>query len=65
MTTLTVTIDDQRAAILRRRAEDAGLDIEELVAASLREMLDKEDNQFTDAVAEVLDRNAELYKRLA
>ena len=65
MTTLTVTIDDQRAAILRRRAEDAGLDIEELVAASLREMLDKEDNQFADAVAEVLDRNAELYKRLA
>jgi hypothetical protein len=65
MTTLTVIIDDQRAAILRRRAQDAGLDVEELVAASLRELLDKEDDQFAEAVADVLDRNAELYKRLA
>jgi hypothetical protein len=65
MTTITVPLSDERAAQLRLRAEQAGLSPEEFLRRHVEQFLDQPDEQFRQAAAYVLGKNAELYRRLA
>lgn len=65
MTVLTITLPDREAQRLRDLARDLGTSPEELAAAAILERIEREPQDF-DAVAErVVEKNAELYRRLA
>jgi hypothetical protein len=65
MTTLTVTIDDRKAAALKDRAEHFELPLEDLLVASIENLVTQPEKEFEQAVKHVLDKNRELYRRLA
>ena len=65
MTTMTLQIDDGKAGELRRKAERMGLEPEQLLAASLDNLIGQPDADFDEAVRRVLSKNDELYRRLA
>ncbi|QQS45157.1 MAG: DNA-binding protein [Acidobacteriota bacterium] len=65
METLEVKLKDQTAAKLEAAAERLGLTLEQLLEISIEEKLARLDKDFLDAAQYVLDKNAELYDRLA
>ena len=65
MTQLTITLPAEIAARLTEAAEEIGIKPEDLMLVSLQEKLAKLDSDFSDAMKQVLKKNAELYKRLA
>ena len=65
METLEVKLKDQTAAKLEAAAERLGLTPEQLLEISVEEKLARLDKDFLDAAQYVLDKNAELYDRLA
>jgi predicted transcriptional regulator len=65
MTTITIPLSDDRVAQLRNYAEQTGLTPEEFLRRRVEQLLDRPDEQFSEAAAYVLQKNAELYRRLA
>jgi predicted transcriptional regulator len=65
MTTLTITLPDERVKKLKELAERFRVSPEELVRASLEELLTRPLDDFQQALERVLRKNADLYKRLA
>jgi hypothetical protein len=65
MQTLEVELPDQTATKLREAAERLGVTPESLAQISVEEMLARLDQDFGAAASYVLDKNAELYRRLA
>jgi len=65
MTTITIPLSDERLAQLRTWAEQTGLTPEEFLRRRVEQFLDRADEQFREAAAYVLQKNAELYRRLA
>jgi hypothetical protein len=65
MTTITLTLPDDRVARLKELAEAAGLTPEDLLRASVEAWLAQPNEDFTRAANYVLRKNAELYRRLA
>jgi len=65
MDTITVPLPDDRLLQLREKATRYRVSPEELVRASIEELLTRPDPAFREAVAYVLKKNAELYRRLA
>lgn len=65
MTTLTITLPEEQADRLRELAQAAGTSPEELLCAGVEEWLSHSRRDFAEAAAYVLQKNAELYRRLA
>jgi hypothetical protein len=65
MTTISIPLSDERLAQLKHWAEQAGLAPEEFLRRRVDQLLDKQDEQFLQAAAHVMQKNAELYRRLA
>lgn len=65
MTTITITLPDDRLLELKERATRFSISPEELVRVSIEELLSRPDEAFQRAVNYVLEKNAELYRRLA
>lgn len=65
MTTIAIPLSEDRLAQLRIWAEQAGLHPEEYLRRRVEQLLDRPDEQFREAAAYVLEKNAELYRRLA
>jgi predicted transcriptional regulator len=65
MTTFTITLPDERVKKLQEIAERFRVAPEELVRASLEELLNRPLDDFQIALDRVLAKNADLYKRLA
>ncbi len=65
MNTFTITLPDERVKKLQELAERFHVPPEELVRASLEELLTRPLDDFQKIVERVLSKNAELYKRLA
>ncbi len=65
MTTLTISLPDEPMLRLKELALEAGVAPEELLNASIVEWLAKPKDDFAQAAAYVLKKNAELYSRLA
>jgi hypothetical protein len=64
MTTLTVTIDDRKAKALKSKAEHYGLPLEDLLVASIENLVTQPEPDFERVVKHVLTKNRELYHRL-
>jgi hypothetical protein len=64
MTTITITLPDERVSTLKERANRLGVTPEELVQVSIGELLARPADDFQRAVDYVLKKNADLYKRL-
>ena len=65
MSTITIAIPDDRMAKLQEAAARFGISPEELVRVSVEEFLAQPDEKFERAISYVLEKNAELYRRLA
>jgi len=65
MTTFTITLPDERVKKLQEIAARFRVAPEELVRASLEDLLTCPLDDFQKVVERVLTKNAELYKRLA
>jgi len=65
MTTFTITLPDERVKKLQEVAERFRVPPEELVRASLEELLARPLDDFQQALERVLTKNTDLYKRLA
>jgi len=65
MTTLTVTIDDRKAVALKDIAKHFGLPLEDLLMASIENLVSQPNEEFEQTVKQVLNKNKELYRRLA
>lgn len=65
MKTLTINLPDRTAAQVDEAARELGLSAEALVQASIEEKLERLRLSFDEAARHVLDKNAELYRRLA
>jgi antitoxin FitA len=65
MTTFTITLPDERVKKLQEIAKRFHVAPEELVRASLEELLARPLDDFQAALERVLAKNADVYKRLA
>jgi hypothetical protein len=65
MSAITITLPDERLMALKEIATNLGVSPEELVRLSVEELLAGPDDAFQQAVDRVLQKNEELYKRLA
>lgn len=65
MKTITIPISDDRYSQLQVLAGRYGLSFDELVRLSIEDLLAQPDETFRRALDYVLDKNSELYRRLA
>ncbi len=65
MATITVQLDDSKAALLQEKAGKHGLSLDQLIKASIEDLLAQPEPDFEAAMRRVLAKNEELYKRLA
>jgi hypothetical protein len=65
MQTITITLSDDRLAQLQELAARFGVRPEDLVRVSIEELLTRPDDAFQHTVQYVLEKNADLYRRLA
>jgi hypothetical protein len=65
MRTITVTLSDDHLLKLKETAARYSVSLEELVQASVEDLLSRPEEAFQRAVDYVLEKNAELYRRLA
>lgn len=65
MTMITIPLSEERIARLRIWVEQAGVPPEEFLRRHVERLLDQPDEQFRQAASYALEKNAELYRRLA
>ncbi len=65
MTAITVQLSEERLEQLRQLAQRSGVSPEELARAGLEDWLRQPREDFAQAARYVLQKNAELYRRLA
>lgn len=65
MTTITISVPDKSLQKLQELARRFQVTPEELVRVSLEELLARPEEDFQRALEYVLQKNAELYRRLA
>jgi len=65
MSNITVTVSDDRLAKLKEIAGRYSISAEDLVRVSIDELLARPDETFEKAAEYVLNKNSELYRRLA
>jgi len=65
MTTITIPISDDRLGKLNEISHEFGVTVDDLIRISIEELLVQPDDKFQRAVNYVLDKNKELYRRLA
>jgi hypothetical protein len=64
VSTLTITLDDDKLRSLQEAADRLGLPVEDVVRASIDNYLARQQS-VREAMEYVLHKNAELYRRLA
>jgi len=65
MKTLEIQLPEETAVKLESAAERLGLSPQQMLLLSIEEKLSQLDEEFRDAAAKVLQKNADLYRRLA
>ena len=65
MKTLTLNLSDKEQEELNKRAIELGLPLEELAKKSLQRFLSVKPVSFEDALKHTIEKNTDLYKRLA
>jgi predicted transcriptional regulator len=64
MKTLEIHVPDETASRIEEAAQQRGMSVEQLLQTSVEEKIQR-DAQFERAVGKVLEKNAELYRRLS
>lgn len=65
MTSITITLPEDRLAKLREIAARLNVAAEDLARVSIEELLTRPDETFKQAAEYVLQKNSEVYRRLA
>ena len=65
MTSITISLPDDRLRALKKLSSSLNVSPEELVRISIDELLTRPEETFQQAVEHVLEKNAQLYQRLA
>lgn len=65
MSDITVTVSDTQLDQLKEKAARLGITVGDLVLLSIEEVLSRPDEAFRQTAEYVLQKNAELYRRLA
>ena len=65
MSTIVIEMSDERFARLQELADSLRVTPENLARVSIEELLDRPDESFRQAAEYVLEKNADLYRRLA
>ena len=65
MTSLTIQLPDNRFSAVKEKAAQLGVSPEELVQASIEDLLARPEKDFEQAMKTILKKNLKLYKRLA
>jgi hypothetical protein len=65
MSTITISLSDDRLKKLKERAVQYQVAPEDLVRASIEELLMRPEDDFEQALNYVINKNKELYQRLA
>jgi DNA-binding NtrC family response regulator len=63
--TLNIELDEQQAQRLQDAAQRLNVPVSELAKAAINDLLAKSEGDFDRAASRVLEKNTELYKRLA
>jgi len=62
---MTIELSTSEAEALQEKAARMGLKVEELAHAAITDLVARAESEFETVAARVLERNAELYRRLA
>jgi hypothetical protein len=65
MHSITIPLTQERLTQIQHRAEQANLSPEEFLLRHVEQLLDQQDDAFHQAATYVLQKNAELYRRLS
>jgi len=65
MTTITISIPDDRLQKIKEMSSVFHISPEDLIRASIEDLITRPGEEFERIVEYVLEKNAELYKRLA
>jgi predicted transcriptional regulator len=65
MSSLTIELDEEQLSKLQSIADRVGVSVETLARSSLEELLARPDDEFERVADYVLNKNEELYRRLA
>jgi predicted transcriptional regulator len=65
MSTLTINLSDDRLRALKKLSTRLNISPEELVRLSIEDILTRPEASFQSAMEYVLEKNSELYRRLA
>jgi predicted DNA-binding protein len=65
MTTVTVSLSDEEMHRLKELSKREGLTVEQMVRLGINDFIGQPDDAFHAAVKRVLEKNAELYRRLS
>lgn len=63
--TLNLELDEQQVQRLQEAARRLNVSVHDLAIAAINDLLAKSDDDFDRAATRVLNKNAELYRRLA
>ena len=64
MVAITINISEHQLQKLQELAQKLGISTEELLSASVEDLLNHPKSDFTEAANYVMQKNAELYRRL-
>lgn len=62
---LTIELTDEQNRLLAQRAEELGVSVEHLARAAVVDLISRPEQDYVEAAEHVLQKNAELYRRLS
>ena len=65
MTSVTVTLSDAEMRRLEELSKREGLTVEQMVRLGINDFIGQPDESFRTAAMRVIEKNAELYRRLS
>jgi len=65
MTTVTVSLSDEEMRRLEELSKRESLTIEQMVRLGIHDFISQPDDSFHNAAKRVMEKNAELYRRLS
>ncbi len=65
MTTVTVSLSDEEMRRLEELSKREGFTVEQMVRLGINDFIGQPDDSFRTAARRVMEKNAELYRRLS
>ncbi len=65
MSDIIITVPEDRLTRLKEKSSNLGINLEDLILLSIEEMLSRPDEDFRQAMNYILQKNKDLYHRLA